>query len=105
MLCKHMPGPRVGNSLSHFHCQFLLHKMCTLTLMLYLFQHYCFMHIATYVHTLVTADSVTPGGSTEKLIIIISITVGIFLLIIATVITALVVCIFRHKKTDSKKNM
>ena len=58
---------------------------------------------------LITADSVTPVASTENsisddLIIIISIIVGIFLLITAIVITTLMVCIIRHKKTDSKEN-
>ena len=70
-------------------------------------------HICTLVGVdsdYTTNNSVTPLESTgnsnsDNTIMIILITVGLFLLIIATIIAALVICIIQHKKAMSKRNM
>lgn len=73
------------------------------------FKFLCLAYIHSYIHTLVTANSVTPAVSTgnsdsDDLIIIISTTVGLFLLITTIIIMTLVVCILRHNKAGSKEN-
>ena len=79
------------------------------------FQHFYVHAYVCYVHTLVAVDSnyttttatvESDTKSNSELIMIMSVTLGIFLLITTIVIMTctLVVCIVRHKKTDCKDN-